>query len=43
MLGHLHLRFAENILNVADAERSLDEQVEDAQAGFVTEALVDID
>ena len=43
VLGDFHLRLTENFLKVADAERALRQQVQDAQTRPVTKALVDLD
>jgi len=43
VFGDFYLRFSENFLQVADAERAIAEEREDAQAGAVTETFVDAD
>jgi hypothetical protein len=43
VFGDFHLRLAEDVLEVADAERALREEVKEAQAGDVAEAFVDAD
>jgi hypothetical protein len=43
VFGDFHLRLAEDVLEVADAERALREEVEEAQAGDVAKAFVDAD
>jgi hypothetical protein len=43
MLGHLCLRQFQNILKVADAERTIREQMNDAKPGCIAEALVNLD
>jgi hypothetical protein len=43
MLGDLHLGFAQQLLEVADTERTMTEQIENPEPGAVAEALVDLD
>jgi hypothetical protein len=43
VLGDPDLRRGENVLEVADAEGPVTQEMEDAQAGFVAEAFVDFD
>jgi hypothetical protein len=43
VLGYLYLRGGEDFLEMADAERLICKEVEDAQAGFIAEAFVDFD
>jgi len=40
---HLHLRLAQDCLNVTNAKRPAQEEVGDAQAGSIAQALVDSD
>ena len=43
MTRNLGLRFADDILQMADAERSPEQQMHDAQTRAVAETLVDAD
>ncbi len=43
MLGNLHLRFPEDFLEVADAERALGKEMEDPQPRPVAEALINLE
>jgi hypothetical protein len=43
VLGNLHLRRPQNLLKVTHAKGPLRKQMQDAQAGFVAEAFVDLD
>lgn len=43
MLGNLHLRLVEDGLEMADAQRRLRKQTENAQSRLVAEALVNSD
>ena len=43
VLGDVDLRLLENGLEVADAKRSLGEQVQDAEPRLVAEALINLD
>lgn len=41
--GDFHLRFAQDLLNLANAERTLQKKVRNAKACSVAKALVDLD
>jgi len=43
VLGDLHLGLSQDVLDVADAERAVTQEVEDAQPGRVAQAFVDFD
>ncbi len=43
MFGNFHLRLAQGILEVTDAQRRLREQMQNAQPGRLAETLVDLD
>jgi hypothetical protein len=43
VFGDFDLRLVENLLEVADAERAVLEEVEDAKAGEIAQAFVDFD
>jgi len=43
MLGNEHLGFAETRLDVTDTEGRLGEQIKNTQAGFIAQALVNLD
>jgi hypothetical protein len=42
MLGYLHLRFIEEFLKMAYAQRPLTQKVENAEPGAVTKTLIDL-
>lgn len=42
VLGNFHLRFVEQLLEMADAKRAVRQHVQDAQPRLVAEALVDL-
>ena len=43
MFGNFDLRFTENLLKMADAQRRSFEKMEDAQSRAIAEALIDLD
>jgi len=43
VLGHLGLRNLQNVLEMADAQRAVVQQVDDAQPRCIAEALVNLD
>lgn len=43
MLGDFYLRFAQNVLKVADAQGTADQQMQDPEAGGIAQTLIDPD
>jgi len=43
MLGDFHLRFLQHLLEVTNAKRTIEEQMENPQTGAITEASINFD